>query len=911
MLKYILTLCSLISFSSFSTELTGDDEYLQNEISHQLKIFYSSPDLDAAESLHSSVPGIIKYYEKTFGYKMDEQLNVILASSKNHQVMNGYSTQHPFNMTMYFGGGALDVDYFSALSWVDLLSAHEIAHDFQLNSKNNWVSRSTHAIFGNTILVFPFIPLISFPNSFLPQFILEGNAILNESLYNNGGRLFNGAQRATTFTYLKAGKFTPANMINRQTEFPFGDKPYIIGAYFHAYLAETYGVPKVNSFFEHNSTKAFGILALNDSYEQTFGVGYEQLFQDFLERYKSHFTHMQFLKGELITTDYYKGSMTKSGEQILFKVQALAGERQIYQFDTHSLTIKKHQAGQWPAGKPFLYNDKLYTSSSVKTAYNNISIGLFNNNRHALKNFKGKALQAVNGKDLLYFDVQSSYGEPKLHFNNDFYSIAHSSAILDSSSNIYYFKNSGKTRTLYKNHDPIYSYQGFWGFPIEVLDNAIYFIAPTKHGSSLYVWKRGKVQRLSTADNIIDAKMITSEQFIAKSVTSESYEYRIAKITSFVAPPFEYKYNFENHSPTKLLGHKQLEKSSKEYNSLLGLKYSGLYTVMSYSSAQVKGAKDPYLFSSSLLFADPLKHNQLSIGYMQTEELKLAMASYQNSRYRLQYFFNAMYVIDDLRYPNFLHVDSSSGTGGSFLLNLPLIISGLHSWDLSLSGYVDYDDIHKNPFVLSLDYQYQENYGRALNPLKYLNSTLYFKYDKNSYADDRNNGDLTMFGGKIVLGRGFSNEFYMQFKTQYTKASSGNTIKVDDQATRLTEPTDFHLSSLYFFHTANEVYSGSVKFAKTFYADWYHHWIPFSIRRETLFLEAESMELRYDGGSDFIIAYPGQGFTRSKHIVEMRIGIDYELLIFHNAVVNSRLQYTLNSHNGGVDSVEFGINTSF
>ncbi|MCK5662233.1 MAG: hypothetical protein KAI17_02055, partial [Thiotrichaceae bacterium] len=280
-------------------------------------------------------------------------------------------------------------------------------------------------------------------------------------------------------------------------------------------------------------------------------------------------------------------------------------------------------------------------------------------------------------------------------------------------------------------------------------------------------------------------------------------------------------------------------------------------------------------------------------------------------RYRLQYFFNAMYVIDDLRYPNFLHVDSSSGTGGSFLLNLPLIISGLHSWDLSLSGYVDYDDIHKNPFVLSLDYQYQENYGRALNPLKYLNSTLYFKYDKNSYADDRNNGDLTMFGGKIVLGRGFSNEFYMQFKTQYTKASSGNTIKVDDQATRLTEPTDFHLSSLYFFHTANEVYSGSVKFAKTFYADWYHHWIPFSIRRETLFLEAESMELRYDGGSDFIIAYPGQGFTRSKHIVEMRIGIDYELLIFHNAVVNSRLQYTLNSHNGGVDSVEFGINTSF
>ena len=59
-----------------------------------------------------------------------------------------------------------------------------------------------------------------------------------------------------------------------------------------------------------------------------------------------------------------------------------------------------------------------------------------------------------DGKEV-YFDVFSSYSEPQLYVDGVFYDRVNSSVIVDKNDNLYYFKQEGKTRTLYKNRTPL------------------------------------------------------------------------------------------------------------------------------------------------------------------------------------------------------------------------------------------------------------------------------------------------------------------------------------------------------------------------------------------------------------------------------------------------------------------------
>ena len=178
-------------------------------------------------------------YEKEFGFKLDEKMRVGIASSRN-QIANAMATPAPLNLQFLYGAGAGAVDYFCFDSWMKTILIHETAHNYQLNPKKNWISKVSHKVFGNT----PFSilgPLLMFPipNMLENSFIMEGNAVLNESRFGNGGRLYSGYALAEVVAMAHAGEIRPEMMYNPTLEFPYGEKYYLIGGFFQQFLIDS------------------------------------------------------------------------------------------------------------------------------------------------------------------------------------------------------------------------------------------------------------------------------------------------------------------------------------------------------------------------------------------------------------------------------------------------------------------------------------------------------------------------------------------------------------------------------------------------------------------------------------------------------------------------------------------------
>jgi len=66
-------------------------------------------------------------------------------------------------------------------------------------------------------------------------FLLEGNAVLNESRFGNGGRLYSGYALAELIEMANGGLITPELTYNSTLEFPYGEKSYLIGDFFRSF----------------------------------------------------------------------------------------------------------------------------------------------------------------------------------------------------------------------------------------------------------------------------------------------------------------------------------------------------------------------------------------------------------------------------------------------------------------------------------------------------------------------------------------------------------------------------------------------------------------------------------------------------------------------------------------------------
>jgi len=341
---------------------------------------------------------------------------------------------------------------------------------------------------------------------------------------------------------------------------------------------------------------------------------------------------------------------------------------------------------------------------------------------------------------------------------------------------MYYFKQKEKTRTLYKNKQPVFSYQGYDGNLTDIDANEdIFFTAPTHYGSSIYRYSKGKVTRSSLSDTIIHGKKLNNEEMLVCEVTAEGYDYKIIPIENKNETPAIYSYHFENTSPFKpALKHKkdsmteiihQLseepsldeefqethftddldlqqedrflnsvsvakklkmpELNYKKYKPLSKIRFSN-WIPLSTDLRSAFSLNPWYMFfRSSVLFTDYLQKNHVSLAYeVRSILFHRVLLEYENLTYPLHWNigYNTGFLIwnyDDLNhnFPENIHT-------GYFTLTYPLFKKGrwfstLRSVQSTTHGY--YNKNHRMLSALKKSKQIECEYEECnLTKLKWI-----------------------------------------------------------------------------------------------------------------------------------------------------------------------------------------------
>jgi hypothetical protein len=880
-----ISLLSIKLLSATGTIVSGDDErYYKHQADEDLYLYYAKSNEQEAHLLDTITPQIVNHYTKSYAYRMDEPLDVVVTSSLHNQVANAFSTQFPFNMSVLFGGGSIEIDYFASNSWLKTLAVHEIAHNYQLNAKNSETGSTVHNIFGNNFqLTIPILnwPLFVYPNYYLPTYALEGNAVLNESTYGNGGRLFNGELLALTLTHFKDNMFDISKMINTTLDFPYGQIPYIIGGYFHAFLANRYSVDKVNQFYKKNSEAYIFPFLLAKTYREHFGLGYESLMYLFKREMGKKADKMQRLKAPTLATTQYLNKLTKQDGEILFLASPFAGRPTLHQYDI--ATHHDHTSTDtYPNARPFLVEDRMYFLRSEKNAVDEITIGLYDKELQLLPWSHSLAIQDIQNDHVLSIDATKSYNSAKLYKNDTFISITNSSAILDQNSSSYYFKNSGKTRTLYKEDLALFSYEGYWGFPVDVIGNSVYFIAPSEYGSSLYRYKDTKVTRVSAADNIVDAKMINNQSFIAATVCGNNYAFQKADIEIHDKEPYEITYSFENDNLLQAVdSHNVLD--NEPLNEVTGLRYSATTPTIFQIDKQT-------FYDIRVSFVDKLLSNSLILGYSNQPDYKIGGLSYSNNREAYSYgiSLNALLAFDeDKGEPS---VDNIKG-----YLSVPLSKNPVRSTTATLQS--KYSSVEGASVIGVYNYKYRRNYGQMLGYDDYFNMDLFAKIaDSHTSLFNEPTRDNTI-GASLYTSQSFWSESYFDLAAKVVASQNGHNVVIRSSLSQVEDISDFRMFApsnyLEYKKLVGQIYT---KLAKTTYASFYSTWFPFSLRRENFFVDYKYIQSIDNSDVTLLNTIPIH--LGNDSYTEEKVGVDLELLILHKSVTNLRIMSINNSITG-------------
>ncbi|MBF0298716.1 MAG: hypothetical protein HQK51_08350 [Oligoflexia bacterium] len=611
------------------------------------------------------------YYRKSFGFSLDERSTIVI-TSKNNQIANAFATVIPQHLNVYYSGGVSLLEEMSEVSWVKGLILHEGAHLYQLSAKQG-LAQFTKSVFGNYFFfLYPIIPIPVFvyPNAILPTFLIEGNAILNESIHENGGRLYSGKTRAMLYALLKDDKIDVIKLINNHLEFPFTEEKYLIGAYFNLFLAQKFGVEKVNKFFLTQGKHYFIPLILNKTFDEHFGQSFYSLVDEFINKYTEAAKGQK--KDESI--DPTLNSATKSSiAKSLFSNPISADQYFIYFLTDETgksyrkLNIIDKKTLQQkiievdlPAGKVFKYIDgKYYSATSNKLSNTEYVYGLWGEGRSFLPEFRSKYVVDINfNKDkVLYFDVLKSFEDYNLFLNEKFIGTTNSMALMNNKGDVYYFKQEdGSNRVLYKNQQKITSFKGHYSKMVDVestgderdSDN-VYFVAATEFGESLFVYngKMNKIFRVVSSDVVDNAKKINQQQILIAEITSSAYKYKIVKMPEQLKEELPTFYQFDikkdwpknesKNEPKKEVIVSTINSNLKEesYNSFTSLRMS----TWDYRFSTANDGNDKYHKLSSK-YNDPLQRNFLNISV----EFKNSLSTndfyinYLNARYPISWF---------------------------------------------------------------------------------------------------------------------------------------------------------------------------------------------------------------------------------------------------------------------------------
>ncbi len=850
----------------YGATVEPDEAYWQ-AASADVDLILSGRDRNMTQSMLQRDRKLAQIYRDLYGYRLDDTLHQTLASSHN-QIANAFSTQIPLNMQVLYPGGVLMPDYFATRSWLENILIHESAHNYQLNAKRNPLNAAVHKIVKNTPVTSLWIaPVFPVPNLTESPFILEGNAVLNESIFGNGGRLYNGVMRALAVTQARAGLITPERCFNSHLYFPYGTHHYIVGGFFQLFLAQRYGIGKVDRYFLAYSDQWLPFFD-NAVFRAHYGESFETLlnaYNAWLLKENSGFVPSE---GRTIVRSQSRALLNSDADEIFFLVSDARSAPSIVRFDKRTRTARIERSTH-PMGRLFRIGSGFYALASARTARDRTEIALFDGEGRMLPGTASRALQAITPQGVhYYFDVNRSLESFALYRDGTFLGRVHSSVVSDAEGNCYYFRQSGKRRTLYRNATPLFGYGGYFG-KVADIDSAgrVLFVADSAAGATLYRWSRhGGVERVLRGDDIVDARLIDDGHVVAEVIRAdglEMLEMPLHAAAGAVYTPhyfFEGRYSLDSDTAADAASVPE----PKRYVPLRNLRYSAL-------SQHIEAGGGRFDFDIAAAFSDPLERNTLSIYTSSLGHDTVAGIRYDNSAYALRFGLGIYGVID--------HDDNVSdrGYGIDTYLRYPWLRHTYRSGDLQLDYHLDSDRHAKSPLSLRLAWQDRRQFGYALYPDSLREAALFGVDDRGDHA----------WGASGAWTRRIASQLYLGAGLHYARSDAGRPgyrergILIDDTArSRLNDPSRFTMPSLQSDRYVRSAFEASTQLSKVFEGGVYFYSLPLSLRRETLYGAVHYYDLGMPQGHQALHEY--------------RVGMTLELLAIHKIPVPVTLELLQN-----------------
>lgn len=548
-------------------------------------------------------------YAKSFGWTLDEEQDLILISARQ-QIANAYATTQPNLKTVWYPSGAGLLEEIAESSWLLTLASHETAHLYQLDVKNP-IGQSLHPYLGNAIVIFPFFwPVFLQTNLLLPTSMLEGNAVLNESRFGLGGRLHSGEARALVLAQISSHQINATRLINDEFKFPFGETAYLQGGYFQAHLAAKYGVDKTNAFFKAQTEHYLWPLILNRTFREHFGESYYQEVHEYVHELGRLASRQKVSDGKSLEQSRFTSPLNQDDTRVWWLSDQGGTLPQLNIINKSSGEIERRHL-DLPMGKVFFIDGQPKSAASLQHDLHHLEYSLYGESAAFDPNFRSQIVTDRRAEHLVSLDAEESWLDPSLRLDGEVYDIGHSNPVLDRSGNVYYFRQNGPERLLYRNREPVFKYFGYYGKLTEVTaDGTIYFIAATELGSSLFRYQNNEISRVLKSDRIVDARFLKDDQVLAIEVNAFGHRSVLTTIEAKSELPTNYTYGFavETLTPESAVEDSAKAGQEKPYHGLRQLRFSqlDLGTTLSNSGVGV---------TTALSFNDPLETHAFNLGY--------------------------------------------------------------------------------------------------------------------------------------------------------------------------------------------------------------------------------------------------------------------------------------------------------
>ncbi|MDR2905161.1 MAG: hypothetical protein LBU73_04315 [Helicobacteraceae bacterium] len=880
--------------------VSGDIDYYISDTKNG-EIIFGADLSNEANKTAADFDALIDLYNLDFGYKLANRPILAMMSYKN-QIANAFAATAPFVLMTYYSGAPLMIDYFGYTDWAQELLAHEGSHLYQLDAKGTapivW-----EKLFGANYMpiVLGIIPLWTFPNDFLPAFIIEGNAVFNESRVTGGGRLYGGRHKALFLSLLKANLLTPERIINSHRKFPFGEEKYIVGGFFMEYLANKYGAKNVNSFFLAQGDRWINPFLLSRSYYENFGSDAYYDLLEFFAFYKQEASEFNEQRGVVISRGKSFAPLGKNKSEIIIYESDNLSYGDLIVFNIASDEIKKIK-GDFYAGMPFNIEGEYYTAAEGYAETDAIKTSLFDASRAPNHRYDGKVLlDHFLGNDL-FFKTDADFRRPALYEEGGgklrFLGAKVSRAIYGADGALFTVRFEPETnasftggakgkRVFYRDETRLFETTAIAALTDVLPSGAALFVAPTRRGNGLFIFQNNRVLRLGSADNILDARHIEGEDYMLTCVTAEGYETMIAKFPARFATneqPFARAPLDGEPAPKVIANVPEKPLSPRKYYAPLQMRYSSAYPTIAYEDGNITGSID-------IRFTDPLMFNALTIGGGKNER-DFYTAQYENIRHLL-FFGGGIYGEGGRKNP------IERGFGAAIYAGYQIWRRDTSAANLTLYKLFDPDDRNNSPEIAALNYSYRKAHSLATFNETELSISAYARRNERVAPDKASMADKlrveSAYKGEISLGSAlYTGEIFQSFARiggSYA-AADYETLFLREKQKFPVDPLDLPLLNMPMNYYAKEVRAGFSELLLHFETPFAGWTLPFGLQSISPGARYDAAKLALD--EDKIYVKSGKN---SILVEEKSAFADFEFLFAHSVFFKVRAAFARNSLN--------------